>query len=149
VCRRLRPQDDRLRWKKYLLRAFRWAKKRWPRTVRQFNPRATFKSTWLLTMSPKLERAPDMNLEKLGQESDMNLERLGHELGYASALWDARDRLVEGPARTLALNRVSSGLNEYVDRQSQAKFGVITVRVSAQKGMGIIGARRVAARQSG
>jgi len=86
----------------------------------------------LLTASPKLERAPDINLEKLG-----------HEIGYASALWDARDRLVEDPARTLALNRVSSGVNEYVDRQSRAKLGATTVRVSAQKGMGIIGARRV------
>ena len=73
----------------------------------------------------------------------MNLEKLGYELGYASALWDARDRLVEGPARTLALNRVSSGVNDYVDRQSRAKLGATTVRVSAQKGMGIIGARRV------
>jgi hypothetical protein len=73
----------------------------------------------------------------------MNLERLGYEIGYASTLWDARDRLVEGPARTLALNRVSSGVNEYVDRQSRAKHGATTVRVSAQKGLGVIGARRV------
>jgi hypothetical protein len=128
----LRPPHERSCWNKYLRRAFRWAKKRWPRTVRQFNPRATLKSTWLLTMSPKLEEAPDMNLE-----------RLGYELGHASTLWDARDRLVEGPARTLALNRVSSGLNEYVDRQSRAKHGATTVRVSAQKGMGVIGALRV------
>jgi hypothetical protein len=83
-------------------------------------------------MSPEREREPDIDLE-----------RLGHELGYASMLWDARDRLVEGPARTLALNRVSSGVNEYVDRQSRAKHGATTVRVSAQKGLGIIGARRV------
>ena len=129
----LKPQDDRLRWKKYLRRAYRWAKKRWPRTVQQFNFRVTLGSTWLLTALPKLE-----------QELDINLERLGYELGHASALWDARDRLMEDPARTLALNRVSSGVNEYLDRQSRAKLGATTVRVSAQKGMGIIGARRVA-----
>jgi hypothetical protein len=128
----LRPLDDRLRWNKYLRRAVRWAKKRWPRIVRQFDFRAMLGSTWLLTASPKLERAPDINLE-----------RLGHEFGYASMLWDARDRLVEGPARTLALNRASSGANEYLDRQSRAKLGAATVRVSAQKGMGVIGARRV------
>ena len=34
----LRPLDDRLRWKRYLRRAYRWAKERWPRTVLQFNP---------------------------------------------------------------------------------------------------------------
>ena len=128
----LRPQDDRLRWEKYLRRAYRWAEKRWPRMVQQFNPRAVFKSTWLLTMSPKLE-----------PESDINLEKLGHEIGYASMLWDSRDRLVEDPARTLALNRASSGVNVYLDRQSRAKLGATTVRVSAQKGMGVIGARRV------
>ncbi len=128
----LRPQDDRLRWNKYLRRAFRWAKKRWPRTIQQFNPRATLKSTWLLTMSPKLERAQDINLEKLG-----------HEIRYASALWDARDRLIEDPARTLAINRASSGMNDYLGRQSRANFGATTVRASAQKGMGIIGSRRV------
>jgi hypothetical protein len=128
----LSPLDERLRWKKYLRRAYRWAKKRWPRTVRQFDFRATLRSTWLLTVSPKLERAPEINLE-----------RLGYEFGHASTLWDARDRLVEGPARTLALNRASSGANDYLDRQSRAKLGATTVRVSAQKGMGIIGARRV------
>ena len=128
----LKQPHERSYWTKYLRRAVSWARKRWPRTVRQFNPRAALKSTWVLTMSPKLE-----------QESDMNLERLGYEIGYASTLWDARDRLVEGPARTLALNRVSSGVNEYVDRQSRAKHGATTVRVSAQKGMGVIGARRV------
>ena len=128
----LKPPHDRPRWKNYLRRALRWAKKRWPRTFQHFSFRATLKSTWLLTVSPKLERAPDINLE-----------RLGYELGHASTLWDARDRLVEGPARTLALNRVSSGVNEYVDRQSRAKLGATTVRVSAQKGMGVIGARRV------
>jgi hypothetical protein len=140
----LRPQDDRLRWNKYLRRAYRWAKKRWPRIVQQFDFRAALGSTWMLTMSPKLERAPDINLEKLERMQDIDREKLGHEIGYASALWDSRDRLVEGPARTLALNRVSSGVNEYVDRQSRAKLGAITVRVSAQKGMGVIGARRVA-----
>jgi hypothetical protein len=140
----LKPPHERSCWKKYLLRAFRWAKKRWPRTVRQFTPRATLGSTWLLTMSPKLERAPDIGLERLERAPDMNLKRLGHELGHASALWDARDRLVEDPARTLALNRASSGANEYLERQSHAKLGAITVRVSAQKGMGIIGARSVA-----
>jgi hypothetical protein len=131
--RQLRPQDDRLRWNKYLRRAYRWAKERWPRTVRQFSFRAGLGSTWLLTVSPKLE-----------PESDVNLEKLGHELRYASMLWDARDRLMADPARTLALNRASSGVNDYVDRQSRAKLGATTVRVSAQKGMGIIGARRVA-----
>jgi hypothetical protein len=128
----LKPRHERSCWTRYLRRAYRWAKERWPRTVRQFNPRATFKSTWLLTMSPKLERAPEIDLE-----------RLGHEIGHASALWDARDRLIEGPARTLALNRVSSGVNVYLARQSRAKLGATTVRVSAQKGMGVIGARRV------
>jgi hypothetical protein len=128
----LKPQDNRLRWKKYLRRAYRWAKERWPRTVQQFDFRVTLGSTWLITASPKLERAPDIGLEKLG-----------HEIGYASMLWDARDRLVEDPARTLALNRASSGANEYLDRQSRAKLGATTVRVSAQKGMGVIGARRV------
>ena len=54
----LRPQNDRLRWNKYLRRAYRWAKGRWPRIVRQFDPRAVFKSTWLLTMSPEREREP-------------------------------------------------------------------------------------------
>jgi hypothetical protein len=48
------------------------------------------------------------------------------------------------PARTLALNRASSGENAYIARQSRAKLGATTVRVSAQKGMGIIGARSVA-----
>ena len=94
-------------------------------------------------MLPKLEEVRDINLEKLERVQDNDREKLQHEIGYASALWDARDRLVEDPARTLALNRVSSGVNEYVDRQSRAKLGVTTVRVSAQKGMGIIGARRV------
>lgn len=127
----LKPLDDRPRWKNYLRRAYRWAKKRWPRIFQHFSFRATLKSTWLLTMLPKLERAPDINLE-----------RLGYEIGHASTLWDARDRLVEDPARTLALNRVSSGANDYLERQSRAKLGAATVRVSAQKGMGVIGARR-------
>jgi hypothetical protein len=129
----LRPQDQRSYWKKCFRRAYLWAKERWPRAVRQFSFRAGLGSTWLLTVSPKLE-----------PESDVNLEKLGYELGYASMLWDARARLIEDPARTLALNRVSSGVNDYVDRQSRAKLGAATVRVSAQKGMGIIGARRVA-----
>ena len=128
----LRPLDDRLRWRKYLRRAYRWAKERWPRIVRQLSFRAILGSTWMLTASPKLERAPEIDLE-----------RLGHEIRHASALWDARDRLVEDPARTLALNRVSSGVNVYLARQSRAKLGATTVRVSAQKGMGVIGARRV------
>ncbi|HEY8161977.1 MAG TPA: hypothetical protein VIF34_06890 [Methylocystis sp.] len=34
-------------------------------------------------------------------------------------------------------------MTDYLDRQSRAKLGAITVRVSAQKGMGVIGARRV------
>jgi hypothetical protein len=129
----LKPPRDRLRWHKYLRHAVSWAKGRWPRAVQHFDFRPTLGSTWLITMSPKLQ-----------PESDINLEKLGYELRYASALWDARDRLIEGPARTLALNRVSSGENAYIDRQSRAKLGATTVRVSAQKGMGIIGARRVA-----
>lgn len=129
----LKPPRERSCWHKYLRRAFRWAKGRWPRIVQQFSFRATLASTWLITISPKLPQAPDVNLEKLG-----------YELGYASMLWDARDRLIEDPARTLALNRVSSGENAYIARQSRAKLGATTVRVSAQKGMGVIGARSVA-----
>jgi hypothetical protein len=128
----LKPPRERSCWNNYLPGAFHWAKKRWPRIVQRFSFRAALKSTWLITMSPKLEQAPEINLEKLG-----------HEIGYASTLWDARDRLMDDTARTLALNRASSGANVYLDRQSRAKFGATTVRASAQKGMGIIGSRRV------
>jgi hypothetical protein len=54
----LKPPRERSCWNKYLRRALRWAKGRWPRTVQQFTCRATLASTWLLTVSPKLEHFP-------------------------------------------------------------------------------------------
>ena len=139
----LRPLDDRLRWKKVLAARVSLGQGALASHRPAIQPRATFKSTWLLDHVAETGRGSGHQSEKLERVQDDDREKLQHEIGYASALWDARDRLVEDPARTLALNRVSSGVNEYFDRQSRAKLGVTTVRVSAQKGMGIIGARRV------
>ena len=61
----------------------------------------------------------------------------------ALKLWDCRDRLMQDPVRTLAINRASSGQNDYLQQQTRAKLGARTVRVSAQKGMGMIGSSEV------
>ena len=100
-----------------------------PRTL------ALYGSAIQLPSDPRIDVAADRVAKAragVGHES----QRLGHELGYASTLWDARDRLIADPARTLALNRASSGVDEYVDRQFRAKLGATTVRVPPRRAWG-------------
>jgi hypothetical protein len=62
---------------------------------------------------------------------------------WASRLWGHRHRLVQGPIRTLRVNRASSGTNAYIKGRSEASFGAFTIRGSAQKALGFIGDRHL------
>ncbi len=128
----LAPLSDAARWKIYRRSAERWVTQNWPRVMRRFDLHWTFSSTWLAKATPKTE-----------EPSWVEIGRLLYQFNYASALWDCRDRLMQDPLRTLAINRASSGQNDYLEQQSRAKLGARTVRVSAQKGMGMIGSREV------